>query len=214
MTIITNDGIQAETWSGEFGDDYVERNISIDVVDKDYFQLTGLKYNDIFSDFFQELDRDLSILEVGCNVGNNLSILRSLGFTNLQGLDVNSKAIGIASSRYPDISFHNSSIQSCKLPSKNFDLVYTAGVLVHIHPDTLTDVIKKILSLSKQYVFGFESFSESPSDVFYRNSNNLYWKQNFPELFKNISPNITQIKEKKIPYQNSNLSDICYLFKQ
>ena len=72
MTIIPDDGIQATTWSGKFGDDYIERNISVDSVNKDYVELTGLAYNDIFSVFFQDLDRHSSILELGCNVGNNL----------------------------------------------------------------------------------------------------------------------------------------------
>ncbi len=214
MTTTSDNKIQSKTWAGKFGDDYVERNVSVDVVNKDYVKLTGLKYDEIFSDFFQDLDKDLDILELGCNVGNNLSILKSLGFTNLHGLDVNSKAIDIANSRYSDIHFYNSSIESCEFPAQSFDLVFTAGVLIHINPSALPNIIKQILSLSKQYVFGFESFSESITDVFYRNSNNLYWKQNFPQLFKNISPDLNMVKERKIPYLNSNLSEICYLFQK
>jgi pseudaminic acid biosynthesis-associated methylase len=214
MTTTSDDNPQAKTWAGNFGDDYVERNISVDMINTDYVKLTGLEYNDIFLDFFQDLDRNLTILELGCNVGNNLSILRSLGFTNLHGLDINSKAIDIAKSRYSDIHFYNSSIESCEFPARNFDLVFTAGVLIHINPVTLPDIIKKILSLSKQYVFGFESFSESITEVFYQNSNNLYWKQNFPQLFKNISPDLTMVKERKLQHLNSNLQDICYLFQK
>ena len=214
MTSTSDNNLQTKTWSGKFGDDYIERNISVDTVNKDYVKLTGLEYNDIFSDFFQDLDRNLSILELGCNVGNNLSILQSLGFTNLHGVDINSKAINIANSSDSDIHFYNSSIESCEFPAQNFDLVFTAGVLIHVNPDNLPNIIKKILILSKQYVFGFEPFSDSLVEVFYQNSNNLYWKQNFPQLFKNISPNLTLVKERKIQYLNSNLSDICYLFQK
>tara|TARA_B110000495_G_C23003037_1_gene592162 strand:- start:1276 stop:1920 length:645 start_codon:yes stop_codon:yes gene_type:complete len=214
MTTISDNNPQAKTWAGNFGDDYVERNISVDMVNADYVKLTGLEYDEIFSDFFQDLDKDLDILELGCNVGNNLSILKSLEFKNLHGIDINSKSIDIAKSRYSDIHFHNSSIESCEFPAQNFDLVFTAGVLIHINPNTLPDIIKKILSLSKQYVFGFESFSESTSKVFYQNSNNLYWKQNFPQLFKNSSPSLTMIKERKIQYSNSDLKDICYLLQK
>ena len=127
---------------------------------------------------------------------------------------MNVQTIDIANSRYSDIHFYNSSIESCEFPAQNFDLVFTVGTLIHINPSALPDIIKKILSLSKQYVFGHESFSESITEVFYRNSNNLYWKQNFPQLFKNIYTNLTMVKEKKIQYLNSNLSDICYLFQK
>ena len=62
MTTTSDDNPQAKTWAGNFGDEYVERNISVDMINTDYVKLTGLEYNDIFLDFFQDLDRNLTIL--------------------------------------------------------------------------------------------------------------------------------------------------------
>lgn len=204
---------QKNSWSGEFGNQYIERNNSLDVVNNDYRKLTGLTYHDIFSDFFQDLDKNIMILELGCNVGNNFSILKTMGFTKLYGLDTNTKAIDIAKSRHADVCFYNSSIEECKLPEKHFDLVFTAGVLIHMNPNALRGIIEKILSLTKRYVFGFESYSESLTEVFYQNKHNMYWKQNFPQLFKKISPNLNLLKQKKIQYIDSDLLDIAYLFE-
>ena len=41
----------------------------------------------IFSDF----DRDMSILEVGCNVGVKISMLQKMGFRNLTGVELQDK---------------------------------------------------------------------------------------------------------------------------
>ena len=40
--------------------------------------------------------KNLKILELGCNVGINLEILKKMGFNNLYGLEINNKAIEIA----------------------------------------------------------------------------------------------------------------------
>ena len=52
MTTISDNNPQAKTWAGNFVDDYVEWNISVDMVNADYVKLTGLEYDEVFSDFF------------------------------------------------------------------------------------------------------------------------------------------------------------------
>jgi len=183
-------------------------------MNENYKRLTGIATNEIYEKNFDDIDRKSVILELGCNIGLKLSILYKMGFRNLYGLEINKKAYRIAKENNPDINFINSSIEDFETNDKKFDLVYTSGVLVHIHPSNLDMVIKKIINLSKKYIFGFENFSENLAEKKYRGQSNVLWKQNFPILFKKFLPTIRIIKEEKIPYKIENLCDITYLLEK
>ena len=204
---------QHNFWTGEFGKSYLKRNYSVDDENKLYLQRTGLTYENVFQTFFHGIDRHSKILELGCNVGIKLSILKKIGFTNLHGVEINKKAFQMAKTRHPDITFSLSSIEDFKGPDEEYDLVYTSGVLIHINPKNLDQVIKKIIKLTKKYVFGLEYFSENLMAINYRGVNNVLWKQNFPKLFIQY-PNITMLRQKKFFYKDENLCDIAYLLKK
>jgi pseudaminic acid biosynthesis-associated methylase len=204
---------QRNTWMGEFGDSYIDRNKDIDKVNSQFKKLTGYSKEEIFYEFFNQLNHDLSILEVGCNVGLNLSILKKLGFHNLNGVEINEKAIQIAKQRNPEIKFFHSSIENFETNLK-FDLVFTSGVLIHINPKSIPSILQKIYSLSDKFVFGYENFSETLTKLDYRNHSDILWKQNFPELYRNLFPNLTTIKEKIFTYKNDGLQDVAFLFSK
>jgi len=73
---------QHNFWLGLFGDEYIERTGSLEKLDKIYTDLTGIPITKIFNDFFSDFDRDIEILEFGCNVGIKLEILKKWGFQN------------------------------------------------------------------------------------------------------------------------------------
>ena len=75
---ITN-STQRNFWSGEFGDSYVDRNLSTDEMNRIYSERTGIPFEKVFHDFFSDLNKDLKILELGCNVGLNLQTLKNMG---------------------------------------------------------------------------------------------------------------------------------------
>tara|TARA_B100001540_G_C15594713_1_gene545738 strand:+ start:144 stop:773 length:630 start_codon:yes stop_codon:yes gene_type:complete len=209
----------------------MDRNSSIEYVNKNYKEKTGFTEEEIFVEFFSDLDRDMSILEVGCNVGVKISILQKIGFKNLTGIELNKGAYEIAMKNHPEISFINSDIEEFETKDK-YDLVYTCGVLIHLNPKIINSVIKKIVSLSNQYVFGFESFSEKLQEVRYRENLQVQWKQNFLESYTTNFPELNIIKQRKITYQNNekaftkteyekeysekdeSLQDIAYLLKK
>lgn len=204
---------QRAFWSGEFGNTYVDRNKSIDEVNESYAQQTGITVEDIFQIFFNDIDRKSKILEVGCNVGLNLQILQKMGFKNLHGIELNKKALQIAQERNPKAIFVNSSIEDYQSKEK-YDLVFTAGVLIHIHPLTLELVIRKIIDLSSQYVFGFEYYSDKLEEIKYRDHSNVCWKQDFPLLFMKLFPQLKIVKQEKFSYKNSDINDIAYLLRK
>jgi len=204
---------QRELWMSNFGTDYINRNKTIEVVNELYKKQTGITVEKIFNKFFDEINSESTIIELGCNVGLNLSVLNKMGFKNLTGLEINETAFSIAKKNNPDINFIHSSIENFEF-TETYDLVYTAGVLIHINPDTLPLIITKMGQLSKKYIFGFEYFSENLVEIKYRNNENTCWKQNFPLLFKKLFPSIKTVKEEKIHYKKENLCDIAYLLRK
>ena len=42
----------------------------------------------------------------------------------------------------------------------------------------------------------------------------MLWKQNFPELFKKIEPNLKLKKLEKYKYLKKDLTDVAYLFEK
>jgi len=204
---------QREFWSGKFGDFYINRNKSIDEVNESYEKETGVTIEEIFHKFFDKIERKSKILELGCNVGLNLEILQKMGFGNLYGLELNKKALKIARERYPKFTFINSSIEDYESKT-TFNLVYTAGVLIHINPLILNSIIKKIISLTKEYIFGFEYYADRLVEIKYRGYSNVCWKQNFPLLFQQLFNDIDVVKEEKFHYKNKDLTDIAYLLRK
>ena len=205
---------QQNLWKGSFGDSYIKRNFSLDHINEVYKKLTGVTQEEIIYEFFNPLKRDISIIELGCNIGLKLSILKKMGFVNLTGVEINKNALKEAQQNNPEINFIQSSIEEFNPNQEKFDLVFTSGVLIHISPLSINQIIKKIIDLSRNYIFGFEYLSENLVEVNYRGNAESLWKQNFPTLFQKQSPDLQLIKEKKINYLNENLVDVAYLFSK
>ena len=141
------------SWSGQFGNEYIERNR----------KLTNFQYNntnrlEVTKSFFQDIPRDASILELGCNVGSIIRILDGMGFTNVTGIDVNQKAINIIARKHYNYKFECTSIEDYE-PGRTFDLVYTSGVLIHQDPRLLDVIVQKMERLSSKWIFGFEYYA-------------------------------------------------------
>ncbi len=204
---------QRKFWLGEFGDFYINRNKTIEEVNELYEKETGFTVEQIFKKFFHNIDKKSKILELGCNVGLNLRVLQKMRFTNLYGVELNKKAVDIAQKNSKNITFINSSIEDFE-PNETYDLVYTAGVLIHINPLSLDSIIKKIVNLTNRYIFGFEYYADNLTEIKYRDYTNMCWKQNFPLLFKKLFPSLKIIEEEKFHYRKKNLTDIAYLLQK
>src|ERR1700677_4889418 len=75
---------QMTEWSGDFGRAYTDRNtLSPDEMDALWRRNFGKTRSELNKRFLGEMDRSIRILEVGCNVGNQLLSLQQMGFRNL-----------------------------------------------------------------------------------------------------------------------------------
>lgn len=106
-------------------------------------------------DYFKDKDVK-SFFEIGCNSGRNLYyISKNLSGKEMSGIEISSRAAEDARKHLPDATIYNEDIHLATI-SKTYDVVYTGGVLMHIEPNLISDVLKKCLSLSNKYVIHME----------------------------------------------------------
>ncbi len=105
-----------------------------------------------FTDFFEKvpLDKDASILELGCGSGRNLLLLREMGFTNLHGVDFSPSQVEFSVQQGLDAKIMN--ISDLEFDDNSFDFVYTNSVLLHVPPDKIEKVIHEAVRVSSSIV--------------------------------------------------------------
>jgi pseudaminic acid biosynthesis-associated methylase len=159
------DTAQMGFWKGGFGDEYTERNTGD--WDRFYKEEWGVTRTELNKEFVGDLPLGTRILEVGCNRGHQLELLKQAGFTNLTGIEINSKALEIARQ---DASLNLVEGSALNIPFEDgvFDLVFTSGVLIHISPDDLPAVIDEMYRVSKEYIWCFEYYAEQCEPIEYR----------------------------------------------
>ena len=164
---------QEEFWAGEFGTTYTQRNRG------DWSARVP------FWRSIVDATRPRSILEVGCNRGNNLKALRDVDPSiTLYGCDINLDAIEEAH----DADLHVVEASVFELgrewPVGGFDLVFTVGVLIHIAPDDLHQAMANIIGASARYVLAVEYPAEQETEIEYRGHSERLWKRPFGDLYR------------------------------
>ena len=149
-----------------------------------------------------------SVLELGCGFGRITQLLLS-NYNNISeylAVDIspdqieNAKSL-LSSSKLPNqvkLDFLVSDIQSLRL-DKEYDLVLLSEVLLHILPEDIDSIIKKLITLSKKYIINIDWYEDNPpksqaSHNFIHQYETLYKK--YTEPSKTTIKRIT-IKRKK-----------------
>jgi pseudaminic acid biosynthesis-associated methylase len=206
---------QEATCSGDFGKEYTERNtFDIEQLNALYIKNYGVSREQMNSDFIGSFDRNIKILEVGTNSGNQLALLQKMGFKNLYGIEINEHAVDLARKRLKGINVIQGSAFDIPFKDNFFDLVYTAGVLIHISKDDVNKVISEMHRCSKKYIWGFEYYSNDAKEVSYRGNTNLLWKSDFSGIFRKVFPDLKLLKETKYKYLDSDNIDVMYLMEK
>ena len=207
---------QMEEWAGKFGEEYTNRNVmSPDEFEKLLRSRIGFSRTEQIDEFLSDLELD-NILEVGSSVGNQLLLLQKKGFKNLYGIELNRYAVEKSKERTKGKGIDIIQGSAFDIPFKDayFDL-FTSGVLIHISPQDINDVLDEIYRCSKRYIWGSEYFSEDYIKVDYRGHNELLWKTNFAKLYLDRFPDLQLVKERKYPYlEDKKLVDQVFLLKK
>lgn len=207
---------QTEEWSSDFGRAYTDRGPKTpEEVDKEYLEYFGISRSSLDKEFLGDLDRDIKILEVGCNVGSILQGLKNMGFKNLYGIELQPYAVELSKKYCENINIIQGSAFDVPFKDEYFDMVYTSGVLIHISPDDIKLALREIYRCSKRYIWGCEYFSETHSLVEqYRGKTNLLWKADFAKLYIDIFSDLKLLKEKKFKYLHTENVDYMYMLEK
>ena len=124
------------------------------------------------------------VLEVGCNIGNNLSEF-PVDF-DVNGLDMNEKALDRCKEKYPSFKFKKASVLEIPFPDSSFDVVFTRGVLIHISPEDIEKSMTELLRVSKKWIFNLEYFGEDNKMIKWKRGDDLLWYRNMKERWKSF----------------------------
>jgi pseudaminic acid biosynthesis-associated methylase len=210
-----NSTAQMKVWSKEFGKKYTDRNtLTIKGLNNLYRKNYGISREQLNRLFLGKLNRNLKILEVGTNIGNQLLLLQKMGFKHLYGIEINQYALEIARRRTKNINIIEGSILDIPFKDKFFDLVFTSGVLIHIHPKSVKKALKEVCRCSSKYIWGFEYYADNYQNLLYRGRKNLLWKANFPQIYAKTCPNLKITKIKFVKYLQDDNQDVMFLLKK
>jgi len=206
---------EESVWSGEFGKEYTNRNLmSPDTLDQLYIDYYGISRTTLNEKVIGNLDVD-GVLEVGCNVGNQLQLLKKMGHTNLWGIELQSHVVEIARKRTRFINIAKGSAFDIPYKDNFFDLVFTSGLLMHIQPDDINKALDEIYRCTNRYIWGFEYFAPDGYQMInYRGEDDLLWKTDFAELFLDRFPDLLLVREELVPYENNDNVDLMYLLEK
>ena len=206
--------MQEKEWESTFGDEYTERNLLNEDLDELNMKVYGLTQKELAEEFLSGIDRSAKILEVGSNIGSQLVYLEKMGFKNLYAIELNKKSIEICRQKNNNINVVYGSALDIPFKDDYFDLVFTAGLLLHIAPENLKKAMHEIQRCSKRYIWCLEPFSESIQEVCYHGENNMMWKGNFCKIFLENFSNVKLVKKRKLKYLENNNFDKMFLLEK
>ncbi|MCI9531813.1 MAG: pseudaminic acid biosynthesis-associated methylase [Lachnospiraceae bacterium] len=170
-------------WSGEFGNQYIERN-----------ECTKEMMASAVGFFAKILGRTggiKSVIEFGSNIGNNLKAIKMLQpDVQAAAIEINHQAANhLRADKFFDsrLEVYEASILEYK-PAKTYDMALICGVLIHINPDALQSVYEKLYASAEKYICISEYYNPVPVEVSYRGHEGRLFKRDFAGEFLDRYP--------------------------
>lgn len=165
---------QEKMWSGKFGDDYTKRCVDR-VKNNTHFFQDCIPW-DSYPGSRHEVN---SVIEFGAGSGENIKAIQKLfPNTKFTAIEINHFAIKELK-KIKNVKVHNISALDYDLIDK-YDLVLTKGFLIHIHPDNLKDIYKRLYDSCGKYILICEYYNPIPMTIaVYRNQEDALWKRDF-----------------------------------
>lgn len=171
---------QESLWAGKFGTEYVARNRGADLVAAN---------EALFRKVLARTGPVASVLELGCNIGNNLKALRGLlPDADLHGVEINAEAAAEVSA-WGGATVEVGSLLDRAL-GRTFDLTFTKGVLIHVAPERLADAYGALTRASNQWVMVCEYYNPTPVEMSYRGLDHALFKRDFAGEILDATPGL------------------------
>lgn len=165
---------QEAFWSGQFGDEYIDRN-------RDESRILPANIA-LFSEILRLTRNIESAIEFGANIGLNLKALKALiPQLSCAAVEINHKAAEILRSDaiLDGTAVFEESILEYSRGEPKYDFVLTKGILIHINPDELGAVYQKLYDSSKKYICICEYYNPTLVTVNYRGYSERLYKRDF-----------------------------------
>jgi pseudaminic acid biosynthesis-associated methylase len=175
---------QEKFWAGEFGDKYIARNQS------DELLASNLNF---FSKAFSQVGKPSSLIEFGANIGMNLKAIKLLfPSIRLAGIEINGQAAEQLRTLVEKDSVYQCSILDYS-NSERFEVALIKGVLIHINPEMIKSVYEKLFAASSKYILIGEYYNPSPVSVTYRGHSDRLFKRDFAGEMLDLYPELRLI---------------------
>jgi len=193
-----------QLWSGEFGNDYVERNLNA-------YDKRGA----FWLPFIEELAPE-SVLEIGCNVGGNLQwIAQRVRPDRVVGVDVNAKALKLLEERVPGVRAVHAPARDVPFADRSVDLVFTMGVLIHQPEESLVRVMSEMVRVSKRWLFCAEYYDTETVEIPYRGVDGALFRRDYKRLFEEMFPTeLALVREGFLGEDDGYDRDTWWLFER
>ncbi|GAH64080.1 unnamed protein product [marine sediment metagenome] len=100
--------------------------------------------------FFNDIDKNLRILDLGCGSGVGVEYLIFKGYENVVGIDINSKKVAVATSKL--LPVFQRDLRTVEF--KDFDIVWSSHSFEHMYdPVEALDVLKQITRPDAEFFF-------------------------------------------------------------
>lgn len=165
---------QQNFWANTYADEYIKKNNQFD-------RVKGVV---AWKKMLEKAGQVTSLLECGCNIGRNIDVLNVvLPDARKSVIEISQPAFTFVTKQHKLDQTFNGAIVDAMFDEESFDLVYTMGVLIHIHPDNLLDNMNKMYTLSSNYILIGEYFNRTPVMLEYQGQKDRLFKRDFGRLF-------------------------------
>lgn len=174
---MTHDPVQ--TWAGDFGDEYTQRCSADEARIRKRVRMWA-RWLDAFG-----TREPRSICEVGCNLGLNQRALQRLTDAELFAVEPNDSARKsvVEDGILPESHIRGGRGEDLPFETASMELVFTNGVLIHVHPDNLGQVADEMYRVSSRFILVSEYFNADPVELEYRGLSGHLWKRDFAGFF-------------------------------
>ena len=198
---------QLDAWRGEFGDSYVDRNETL----ADVLRMRTRMWADLLRGTYGAEPE--SILEVGCNIGLNLRSISRLCGAALHAVEPNAKARErlLHDRVIPAANLHDATGQNLPFADGSIDMVFSSGVLIHVHPDDLGAVADEMHRVSGRWLLIAEYFSAQPESIPYRGRDDLLFKRDFGGFFLDRFNDLEVVDDGFLWQRTSGIDDLTWV---
>jgi pseudaminic acid biosynthesis-associated methylase len=181
-----------QLWSGDFGNAYVDRNAA-----------STKGRGPFWSGLLGKIEVSRA-LEIGCNLGGNLEwIAKKVPPRDVYGIDINEKALATLRERVPGVNAMYAPAREVPFRDRWFDLVFTAGVLIHQPLVSLPLVMNEVVRCSRKYVLAMEYHADTLTEVPYRGHAGALFKQDYGKLYQELFPELRLVEKGFLPKDDS-----------